>query len=174
MSTSNISNNGQPKKAKLLSTWLAYPLALLVWEGLPWAISSLTTHYGWVAGSPAIWNSLGLIPVLVGTIGLIWGVAAHSALAHQGIEWKLDKSYLLKRGPYAFSRHPMYLSELTLLLGWVMFYGSVVVLIAFVIWWLFFNLYAVPMEEHTLETHFGEAYREYRNQVPRWIGRIQR
>ena len=84
---------------------------------------------------------------------------------------ELDKSYLLKRGPYAFSRHPMYLSELTLLLGWMIFYGSVALLIAFVIWYVFFNFYAVPLEERVMEAHFGEAYREYKNQVPRWIGK---
>jgi protein-S-isoprenylcysteine O-methyltransferase Ste14 len=63
----------------------------------------------------------------------------------------------------------MYLSELTLLLGWVIFYGSVAVLIAFVVWCLFFNYYAVPHEERAMEAHFGEVYREYKNKVSRWL-----
>ena len=172
MSTTNIPNSGQPKRAKFLSAWLAYPLALLVWEGLPWVISLFTPRYGWTAGRPGFWNLIGLLLVPIGTAGLIWGLQLHSAQSPAGIEMELDKNYLLKRGPYAFSRHPMYLSELVLLWGWVIFYGSVAVLIAFVIWWLFFNFYAVPMEERTLETHFGAAYREYKNQVPRWIGKI--
>lgn len=171
VSTSNIPNNGQPKRARFLSVWLAYPLALLVWEGLPWAISLLTPRYGWVAGIPGIWNLLGLIPVLVGTIGLIWGVAVHSAQSPQGIEMELDRNYLLRQGLYTFSRNPMYLSELVLLLGWVLFYGSIAVLIAFAVWYAFFNFYSVPLEERTLEAHFGEAYREYKQKVPRWIGK---
>ena len=142
--------------------------------GVAWAISLLTPRYGWVAGSPSIWNLLGLIPVLVGTIGLIWGVAAHSAQSREGIEMELDKSYLLSRGLYSFSRNPMYLSELVLLLGWVLFYGSIAVLIAFVVWYAFFNFYIVPLEERTLESHFGEAYREYKQKVSRWIGKIRR
>ncbi len=170
MSPSNIPSE-QPKRVKFLSPWLAYPLALLVWEGLPWAISLLTHRYGWVAGSPGIWNMLGLIPVLLGTTGLIWGVALHSAQAPEGIEWELDRSYFLKSGPYTFSRHPMYLSELTLLFGWVIFYGSIAVLIAFVVWYLFFNFYSVPLEERVMEAHFGEAYREYKTKVPRWFGK---
>jgi len=173
MSTSNIPNGGQPKRAKFLPRWLAYPLALIVWWVLPWAISLLTPHYGWAADRPGIWNLLGLIPVLVGTTGLIWGLALHSAESPEGIEWELDKSYLLRRGIYAFSRHPMYLSELTLLFGWVIFYGSVALLIAFVIWNLFFNYYAVPQEERVLEAHFGEAYREYKSRVPRWLGKTR-
>ena len=139
MSTSNIPNSGQPKRTKFLSAWPAYPLALLVWEGIPWAISLLSPRYGWVTGHPGLWNLFGLTPIIVGTIGLIWGMAVHSAQSPEGIEWELDKSYLLKRGLYMFSRNPMYLSELVLLLGWVLFYGSLAVLIEFVVWYAFFN-----------------------------------
>ena len=172
MSTSNLSNSDQPKRTKFLSPWIAYPLALIVWEVLPWAISFLTPRYGWVGGRPAIWNLLGLIPVLFGTTGLLWGVAVHSAASPQGmIEWELDKSYLLRGGMYAFSRHPMYLSELILLFGWVIFYGSIALLIAAVVWFILFNYYAVPNEERILEAHFGDAYREYKKKVPRWFGR---
>jgi len=171
MSTSNIPNNGQPKRARFLSAWLAYPLALIVWEGMPWAISLLSPRYGWVTGRPGIWNLIGLIPVLVGTAGLIWGVAVHSTQSPQGIEWDVDRSYLLRRGLYTFSRNPMYLSELILLLGWVFFYRSLAVLIASAVWYSFFNFYIIPLEERTLEVHFGDVYREYKNQVPRWFGK---
>ena len=173
MST-NTSNSGRPKRTRFLSAWIAYPLALIVWEGMPWAISLLTPRYGWSDGRPSIWNLLGLIPVLIGTIGLLWGVAAHSAGSPQGmIEWELDKSYLLRRGMYAFSRHPMYLSELILMLGWVVFYGSISVLIVTVIAFLFFNYYAMPNEERVLEAHFGDAYRAYKSKVPRWLGKVR-
>jgi protein-S-isoprenylcysteine O-methyltransferase Ste14 len=174
MNTTENPDQEQTKKTKYLSHWLAYPLALIMWEVVPWAISLLTPRYGWIQGRPGIWNLLGLILVLVGTIGLIWGLALHAAESPKGIQWELDRSYLLRRGLYAFSRHPMYVSELTLLLGWVIFYGSVALLIFFMIWYLFFNYYAIPLEERTLEAHFGESYREYKNRVPRWIGRTRR
>jgi len=173
MNTSNIPNNGQSKRTRYLSSWLAYPLALLVWEGMPWAISLPSPRYGWVTGHPGPWNLPGLIPVLFGTAGLIWGVAVHSGQSHRGIAWELDRNYLLRRGLHAFSRNPMYLSELVLLLGWVLFYGSIAVLIAFAVWFAFFNFYIVPLEERTLEAHFGEAFREYKNLVPRWFGKCR-
>ena len=174
MNTTEDPNLEQTKKVKHLSPWLAYPLALIVWWVLPWAISLLTSHYGWETGRPGLWNLFGLIPVLIGTIGLLWGVAVHSAQSLEGIEWELDKSYLLQGGMYAYSRHPMYLSELILLFGWIIFYGSVALVIAFVIGYLLFNYYAMPQEERILETHFGEAYREYKEKVPRWFGKIRR
>jgi protein-S-isoprenylcysteine O-methyltransferase Ste14 len=174
MSTSKIPHSEQQKQTKFLSPWLAYPLAFIVWWALPWAISLLTPHYGWAVGRPGLWNLLGLIPVLIGTVGLLWGVAVHSAQSPDGIEWELDKSYLLQRGMYAYSRHPMYLSELILLFGWIIFYGSVALVIAFLIWYVSFNYYAMPQEERILEAHFDEAYRAYKNRVPRWFGKIRR
>jgi len=170
MSTSNISNSGQPKR---LPRWLAYPLAFIVWGVLPWAISLLTPWYGWVAGHPGIWNLLGLIPVVVGIAGFLWTLGLHFAQAPQGVEWNLTQSFLLTRGPYAFSRNPMYLSELTLLFGWGIFYGSVAVLIAFVVWWAWFNFFQAPMEARALEARYGEVYREYQNRVPRWFGKAR-
>jgi protein-S-isoprenylcysteine O-methyltransferase Ste14 len=169
----DTSNNGQPKGVRYLSARLAYPLALIVWWVLPWAISLLTPHYGWAAGRPGFWNLLGLVPVLIGTVGLLWGVAAHSARSPQGIEWDLDKSYLLRSGMYAYSRHPMYLSELILLFGWMVFYGSVALAFGFVSAYLLFNYYAMPQEERILEAHFGEAYRAYRSRVRRWFGKVR-
>lgn len=174
MSTSNIPNSGQPKGVKFLPSWQAYALALIVWGVVPWAISLLTPRYGWAAGRTGIWNLLGLIPVLVGTTGLIWGLALHSAQSPEGIEWELDRSYMLRGGPYAFSRNPMYLAELTLLFGWVIFYGSVALVIALVAGGMFFNYYQVPLEEQILEAHFGESYLEYKSRVPRWLGKMRR
>jgi protein-S-isoprenylcysteine O-methyltransferase Ste14 len=123
---------------------------------------------------PGLWNLLGLILVLVGAVGLFWGVAVHAAQSDEGTQWVLDKSYLLSSGLYTYSRNPMYVSELILMLGWVIFYGSIAVLIALVVWFLFFSFYQIPLEERVLEAHFGESYRQYKNRVPRWVGKIQR
>jgi protein-S-isoprenylcysteine O-methyltransferase Ste14 len=32
----------------------------------------------------------------------------------------------------------------------------------------------VPYEERDLEARFGEGYRQYKNTVPRWLGRVRR
>jgi protein-S-isoprenylcysteine O-methyltransferase Ste14 len=77
---------------------------------------------------------------------------------------------VLMRGPYAFSRNPMYLSELVVWLGWAHFYGSLTVFAGFLAWLALFNLVVVPWEERRLEARFGETYRAYRVRVPRWLG----
>lgn len=175
MGTTNHSEQETSRSAKVLPLWQAYPLALFVWGVLPWAISLLTPYYGWAVGRPGIWNLLGLIPVLVGAAGLFWGMSAHTIHSPKlGIDWEPDKSYLLRNGLYAYSRNPMYVAELILMLGWVVFYGSIAVLIALLAWGFFFAFYQVPMEERILEAHFGDTYREYEARVPRWLGKTRK
>jgi protein-S-isoprenylcysteine O-methyltransferase Ste14 len=50
------------------------------------------------------------------------------------------------------------------------FYGSAAVLVGLAATWTAVEFAVVPFEEHRLEERWGEAYREYRRQVPRWIG----
>jgi protein-S-isoprenylcysteine O-methyltransferase Ste14 len=174
MNTTDSSKQKQPQKARVLPLWQACPLALFVWGVLPWAISLLTPHYGWAVGRPGTWNLLGLIPVVVGAAGLFWGMSAHTIhFPKLGIDWEPDKSYLLRNGLYAYSRNPMYVAELILMLGWVIFYGSIAVLIALLAWYVLFNYYQIPLEERILEAHFGDVYREYKSEVPRWLGNVR-
>jgi len=174
MNTPEVPNQEQSQRAHI-PYWMAFVAAPIVWGGAPWAISLLTPRYGWVAGRPGLWNLLGLIPVVVGTVGLFWMMSLHFAQAPQKrVELELAQRYLLRHGPYAFSRHPMYLSELTLLCGWAIFYGSVAVSIAFAVACVVFNCVNVPLEERALEARFGEAYREYKRSVPRWFGKMRR
>jgi len=179
---SRSENSNQSSKRASIPRWLAIIVALVFWLiGVPlfycvapWAISLFLPRCGWAANHPGPWNLIGLIPVGIATICLIWLMVLHIAQAPERVALALTPSYLIRRGPYAFSRHPMYLSELALLAGWTIFYGSVAVLIPFVTAGAFFNFVHIPREEHTLEARFGEAYREYKNQAPRWFWKIQR
>lgn len=165
--------NQEPSKRASIPWWIMFVAALIVYSVGPWAISLLTPRYGWAAGYPAPWNLLGLLPVVIGTIGLMWTMLLHFAQSPTGVEMILAKSYLLRRGPYAYSRNPMYLSDLALLFGWAIFYGSVAVLIAFVVMCVALNFFNVPLEERALEARFGESYLEYKNKVPRWFGKVR-
>jgi protein-S-isoprenylcysteine O-methyltransferase Ste14 len=88
------------------------------------------------------------------------------------VEWERTPKYLLRRGPYTFTRNPKYLSELMLWLGWGL-YGSLAVLIGCLLLGVLMDFRAVPREERALEARFGEAYRSYKRQVPRWLGKTR-
>jgi protein-S-isoprenylcysteine O-methyltransferase Ste14 len=160
--------------------WIAVLLGLFVWlvaiplvHGvIPWAISLLTPRYGWTEDWPGVLNLPGLIPVIVGAAGLIWILVTallNMAQMPERVELGWTPPYLLIRGPYAFTRHPMYLAALALWLGWTLFYGNAAVFIALLVLgaWVSF---IVPCEERALEAKFGDTYRAYQARVPRWLG----
>jgi len=88
------------------------------------------------------------------------------------IELNWSPKLLLIRGPYAFTRNPMYVAEMALWFGWAVFFGSIAVLIGFVVLCVLVNI-VVRREERDLEMQFGETYCQYKAAIPRWLGRTQ-
>ena len=78
---------------------------------------------------------------------------------------------LVARGPYRFTRNPMYVGVLAILLGLSLANASWPLLgyAAFVA--ACFCVFVMAVEEPSLEQQFGDSYRRYKADVPRWIGR---
>jgi len=163
-----------PRWAAVASGPLVFLVAIPLVHGvLPWAISSYGHRYGWTDGHPAPWNLLGLLPVLAGVIVLAWllilGLSLGSELPER-VELDWSPKVFLTHGPYAVSRHPMYLAEIGLWLGWTILFGSVFVLLGCLVMCVGASIVA-PREELALELKFGAAYRQYKAAVPQWLGR---
>jgi protein-S-isoprenylcysteine O-methyltransferase Ste14 len=177
MSASDIPNNQRSKRANI-PRWVS-PIIGAVGIGVvhilfPWGISLLSTRYGLVDGRPGLWNWPALILVVAGLACVIWCFGLHFLAAPQGWVWERTPEYMLIKGPYRYTRNPMYLFELVLWLGWALFYGSVAVFFALVIIGAVFTFIMVPSEERRLDERFGERYRQYKQTVPRWLGKIRR
>ena len=78
---------------------------------------------------------------------------------------------LVLRGLYRYTRNPMYIGVLTVILGWAaLFRDANLVLYAFVVGTCF-HLFIVLYEERHLLLEFGSRYETYRTQVARWLPR---
>ena len=119
--------------------------------------------------TPAL-RSTGVVAIAAGGALMTWAFAAHYQAAPQG--WDVTSrpapEYLLRAGPYLLCRNPMYLGEAIVWLGWSLFYGRPAV------WAGSATLYAglpvvVRWEERGLIDSFGDDYRTYLAQVPRWL-----
>lgn len=174
------STEPQPPRPASLPRWLVLVLAPVVWLvglpavhlGVPWALSHLGPRYGWADGGPATGNLLGLAVVGLGAALLGWvmlhGFSRSRDLPERvPVDW--SPALLMTGGPYAFSRHPMYIGELGLWLGSAVLYGSPAVLVGAVVVFALMRRLAVQ-EEGALEAKFGDAYRRYKARVPRWVG----
>ena len=76
---------------------------------------------------------------------------------------------LVVRCPYRLTRNPMYLSLLCLYLAVALWFGVVWALILGPLLVLTVQRLVIAKEERYLEHKFGDAYRQYRAHVRRWI-----
>ena len=75
----------------------------------------------------------------------------------------------ITRGIYHYSRHPMYLASLLIYFSVGIASASWVFLLFFVVQTVSIRMAVVGEECYCLEK-YGEAYREYMDKTPRWLG----
>lgn len=76
---------------------------------------------------------------------------------------------LVSTGIYQFTRNPMYLGMLAVLLAWAAYLPSGLALIGPVVFWLYITRFQILPEEKILHSLFGAAFSEYKQQVRRWL-----
>ncbi|KFZ31001.1 protein-S-isoprenylcysteine methyltransferase [Pseudidiomarina salinarum] len=78
-------------------------------------------------------------------------------------------SSLVQNGIYRFSRNPMYLGFLMMLIGWALWLGSLPALIWLPVFVIYMNRFQIVPEERMLLAKFGDSYCEYCRRVRRWF-----
>ena len=107
--------------------------------------------------------SVGVILALIG-----YGLALISTYS---LGWRTalgDKNDLRINGLYALSRNPIYVASWLGQIGWAMIANSMLVNIILVLWALMY-LVAPFLEEPWLEKTYGEAFRQYKTKVRRFL-----
>lgn len=115
------------------------------------------------------WGGVAL--ALLGLLLVCWSVALF-ATTGRGTPalWDPPKN-LVAIGPYRHLRNPMIVGELLVLCGESAFFASWPIAIWTAIFFLFSAVYFPKVEEPSLERRFGEDYRRYKANVPRWLPR---
>jgi len=81
--------------------------------------------------------------------------------------------HLVVAGPYRYVRNAMISGVALMLLGEAAFWGSRAVGLWAACFLAINHLYFVLSEEPGLERRFGQQYRTYKAEVPRWIPRLR-
>jgi protein-S-isoprenylcysteine O-methyltransferase Ste14 len=78
-------------------------------------------------------------------------------------------SSLVDSGIYRFTRNPMYLGLLSILIGWAVFLASPLALTGTVFFVIYINRFQIKPEESALLNVFGAAFLQYQSKVRRWL-----
>jgi protein-S-isoprenylcysteine O-methyltransferase Ste14 len=80
---------------------------------------------------------------------------------------------LVVHGLYRYTRNPMYVGVLTVLLGWAVLYQALTLLVYAIGVGFCFHLFVVLYEERHLAQVFGAEYTNYCANVGRWLPHLQ-
>ena len=113
-------------------------------------------------------NYLGLILILTGVALSVWGAGTFRQ-ADTPVKPFEQPTKLIIHGPFRFSRNPMYLGMMVVLLGiWILF-GSLAPLFVILIFFYIISQGFIKHEEPYMEDLFGEDYLQYKQRVRRWL-----
>jgi protein-S-isoprenylcysteine O-methyltransferase Ste14 len=159
-----------------MTSFAGHLLRTLLWSALvPGGVTVLVPalflhfdhHQLWSVGA---WRWCGALPIAAAVGLYLWSAWSFVAIGDGTPNPLEPPRHLVARGPYAFSRNPMYVACFLAVLGeewftasdWLARYlvGGVLLMWGWVLWW----------EEPKLERRHAQAYRDYCRQVPRWFG----
>ncbi len=139
-------------------------VAFIAWTTID-AFFSFTTFLGaWVDG----WVRLVAGGCIVAAGGILVG-KTHGVLFGKDHE---PPTGLVSSGLFGRLRHPLYAGVLLIYAGVVVMTFSLAGVVIFVVYALIYNKTAT-FEEEVLERMFGEEYRAYKRDVPKWRPRLR-
>ena len=117
-----------------------------------------------------VWHHyLGLIIFAVGFVVMLICVINFGMRGKGTLSPADPTKKLVISGLYKYSRNPMYIGVMLMLVGHSIFFRSYVLGTYALFIFIAFNLFIVFFEEPRLQEDFGNEYSEYVNKVGRWF-----
>jgi len=142
-------------------------IVLLIAALLMWAIARATPH--WTLPYPgrrllaAALLVLGIAIVLMGVLSFR---KASTTVDPRSPE---TTSRIVSSGIYRFTRNPMYLGMLIVLIAWLALLANVGAAVVVALFAVYITRWQIVPEERALEEKFGAEYEAYRSSVRRWL-----
>ena len=155
----------------ILGSALFFVLAPGVVAGwVPWWISR------WRIGPPlpglALFRIVGALLILAG-LPVLLDSFARFAIEGLGTPAPVfPTQHLVVNGWYRYVRNPMYIAVVSIILGQALLFANLRVLEYGAAAWLIAHAFVLAYEEPAMRSTFGDEYRLYRANVPRWIPRL--
>ena len=117
-------------------------------------------------GSTGLAVGLGVMGMSLGVMGVTQFRKAQTTPNPQALE---KVSSLVTSGIYRYSRNPMYLGLVLILLGWAFYLSHFLAFVLLPVFILYMTRFQIQPEEQMMARKFGKTYQAYLNKVRRWI-----
>jgi protein-S-isoprenylcysteine O-methyltransferase Ste14 len=153
-----------------IATYIVVPL--LIWVVSPLLgkfIDSFYSHYPNTLTDSIPLILVGTLLILCGTALAAWTIFLFKTIGQGTPNPKLPPRVFVVSGPYRFSRNPMALGGLLILLGEAAIYYSPSLLGLAILYGVIIYFNAMFIEEPELINRFGDPYTDYLGRVPRFF-----
>jgi protein-S-isoprenylcysteine O-methyltransferase Ste14 len=147
--------------------------ALLAFLALPGVVAFLLPAL-FASGETFHFNLIGAAVFATGLFVLLWCAAAFYFTGKGTLAPWAPPQRLVTVGLYRFSRNPMYVGVLLILLGWALLFQSTALAWYAAAVAVAFHLRVVFGEEPWLARVHGAEWSAYERSVPRWLWRLPR
>ena len=119
-----------------------------------------------LSGSTVLAVGLGVIGMSLGVMGVTQFRKAQTTPNPQALE---KVSSLVTSGIYRYSRNPMYLGLVLILLGWAFYLSHFLAFVLLPVFIFYMTRFQIQPEEQMMARKFGKTYQAYLNKVRRWV-----
>jgi protein-S-isoprenylcysteine O-methyltransferase Ste14 len=157
--TNSKPTNGGPNPG-LLRPPIIFLCAILLGIALNWA---WPFHF--------VSSNVRLLGPLVTACAVVLFLLSYREFRRAGtsVQGSKRSTVIVRTGPYRFSRNPIYLAFILLVLGLSVWLNSLWLLVMLVPPVAIIALLVIPREERFLERNFNGQYSSYKAQVRRWL-----
>jgi protein-S-isoprenylcysteine O-methyltransferase Ste14 len=120
------------------------------------------------AGASPVQLVLGAVAFAVGVWLFAWGLSTF-ARERTGIMLQQAVSHVVEKGPYRFTRNPMYVGFTASYFGLALLVNAAWPIVLLPVVLIVLTLAVIRREERYMQSHFGPAYDEYCQRVRRWL-----
>jgi protein-S-isoprenylcysteine O-methyltransferase Ste14 len=140
-------------------------LSILVTLLIP-LIAFMVIPYLFISFDLAVWPQTIGVWQIIAILLILLGVSL--AIKSTLVPFKSPKKFMAS-GPYTFSRNPMYVAMLVVLVGEALLLQAPWLLVFTAVIFLLFYLFVKVDEEPRMIQRFGASYQDYMKKVPRWL-----
>src|SRR5262245_31697745 len=138
-----------------------------------WGIGMLLLAYGasQLLASPVVFSST-VLALLTGISGLLlsgWGERTFAWEGTDILPASPTNKKLVTRGPFRYTRNPMYSGLVLMALGFAFYFGTLPFYAVPVSLFLLCNFVFIPFEEAKMQRQFTDQYTDYLRRVRRWV-----